>query len=233
MTRFGGAGGVFRQVTLGGLILSLGLFVSLKARAADVKTEQRVFAVLVDGDQAGTYSMSVTESDDGSTTMSSIANVRVKYLGGLKVYRYNYQGTEVWKGGRLVHFSSASNDDGKEFTVLAVSDGNGLRVRVNGRERLVRPDVWLTTYWHLADPKFRKGGVPLVDADTGQDLAAQLQYVETRQANVAGEVQDCTHYRVSGDTQAELWFDSQERLIRLRSWSEGHRYELVLSRIRR
>jgi hypothetical protein len=214
MTRYVRVWGLLGALVLGGMTFGLVLILVAESRAADPGTEQRDFIIYVDGDQAGSYSMSITQRDDGSQTMSSVANVRVKYLGGLKVYRYSYQGTETWKGGRLVHFNSTSNDDGKEFTVLAVPGGNGLRIRVNSRERVVRPDIWLTTYWHLVDPRFRNGGVPLVDADTR-------------------ELQNCTHYRVSGDTQAELWYDSQERLIRLRSWSDGHRYELVLSRIRR
>jgi Domain of unknown function (DUF6134) len=233
MTRFGGAGALFRTLFLGGLFIGLGLIPVTQSGAGEPGTEQRDFTIYVDGNQAGAYSMSITQREDGSQIMSASANVRVKYLGGLKVYRYSYRGTETWKAGRLVHFTSTSNDDGKEFTVSAVPEGNGLRLRVNGRDRMVQADSWLTTYWHLADAKFRKGGVPLVDADTGQELAAQLQYVEARQLNVAGEVQNCTQYRVTGDAQAELWYDAQERLIQLRSWSDGHRYELVLATIRR
>jgi hypothetical protein len=233
MTRFGGAGAVFRTLLLGGFLIGLELIPVTGPRAAEPGTEQRDFTIYVDGDQAGAYSMSIIQRDDGSQIMSASANVRVKYLGGLKVYRYSYRGTETWKAGRLVHFTSTSNDDGKQFTVSAAPEGNDLRLRVNGRDRMVRADTWLTTYWHLADAKFRNAGVPLVDADTGQDLAAQLQYVGARQMNVAGEVQNCTHYRVTGEAQAELWYDSQERLIQLRSWSDGHRYELVLAGIRR
>jgi hypothetical protein len=215
------------------LVIGLELITVSQSRATEPGTEQRDFTIYVDGNQAGAYSMSILQRDDGSQIMSASANVRVKYLGGLKVYRYSYRGTETWKAGRLVHFTSTSNDDGKEFAVLAVPEGNGLRLRVNGRDRMVRADTWLTTYWHLADARFRNGGVPLVDADTGQELAAQLQFVDQQQMNVAGAVQNCTHYRVTGETQAELWYDAQERLIRLRSWSEGHRYELVLAGIRR
>ena len=174
MTRWEREGKSFRQITLG-LLLGLGLTISGRARAADLGTEQRDFTILVDGDQSGSYSMSITERDDGSQIMSASANVRVKYLGGLKVYRYGYRGTETWKAGRLVHFTSTSNDDGKEFTVSAVPEGKDLRLRVNGRDRMVRSDSWLTTYWHLADAKFRNGGVPLVDADIGDyDLAAKV-----------------------------------------------------------
>src|SRR5262249_50579620 len=131
-------------------------------QAADKATEQRDFTVLVDGSQAGWFSMTITDHEDGSQTMTALANVKVSYFGGLKTYRYSYQGTEKWKAGRLLSFGSSSNDDGKEFTVSAVAERAGLRIRVNGRERITRPDSWLSTYWHLPDPKFRNGGVPPV-----------------------------------------------------------------------
>src|SRR2546430_942136 len=167
MTRLQREGRLFRQITLG-LLLGLGLTISGRARAADLGTEQRDFAILVDGDQAGSYSMSITERDDGSQIMSASANVRVKYLGGLKVYRYSYRGSETWKDGRLVNFSCSGSDDGKDFIVSAMPEGNGLRLRANNQVRIVRPDIWLTTYWHLADSKFRNKGVPVVDADSGR-----------------------------------------------------------------
>jgi hypothetical protein len=213
-------------------VLMLELALPALSTAADKATEQRDFSILVDGDRAGAYSMSITQRQDDSFVMAASANVRVSFLAGLKVYRYTYNGTETWKAGRLIHLTSASNDDGKEFTVSAVPDAEGMRIRVNGRERMARADIWLTTYWHLPDPKFRNRGVPLVDADTGKDLAAQMHLLETRQLNVAGKVQNCTHYQITGDVEAELWYDAQERLIGLKSISDGHRYELVLRSIR-
>lgn len=232
MARCVPASWMFRTLLIAG-VLAFDFDSTAGLQAADKPTEQRDFTILVDGSQAGGYSMAITDHDDGSQSMSALANVRVSYLAGLKTYRYSYQGTETWKAGRLVRFNSTSNDDGKEFNVSAVPDAAGLRIRVNGRERITRPDTWLSTYWRLPDPKFRNQGVPLVDADTGKELAAQLHHVASRQLSVAGKVQNCTHYQVTGDVQAELWFDAQERLIQLKSVSDGHRYELVLTGIRR
>jgi hypothetical protein len=212
-------------------ILGLAMKFATDLQAADKTTEQRDFTIFVDGAQAGAYSMAITDHEDGSQSMSASANVRVSYLAGLRTYRYSYQGTETWKAGRLVQFSSTSNDDGKEFSISAAAEKAGLRIRVNGRDRISRPDIWLTTYWHLADPKFRNQAVPLVDADTGKDLAAQLRFVGTRQMQVAGKTQNCTHYQITGEAQADMWFDAQERLIRLNSVSDGHRYELVLTHV--
>src|SRR6266851_8379795 len=230
MARCGLALLVFRSLVLAG-VLGLVLNFATALHAADKATEQRDFTIYVDGSQAGAYSMAITEHEDGSQSMAASANVRVSYLAGLRSYRYSYQGTETWKAGRLVQFSSSSNDDGNQFSVSAAPEKAGLRIRVNGREHISRPDIWLSTYWQLADPKFRNQGVPLVDADTGKELAAQLHFVGTRQMNVAGKVQNCTHYQLTGEVQAELWYDAQERLIRLKSVSDGHRYELVLTHV--
>jgi hypothetical protein len=228
MARCGLALLVFRSLLFAG-DLGLALNFATDLQAADKASEQRDFTIFVDGSQAGAYSMAITDHEDGSQSLSPSANVGVSYLAGLRTYLYSYQCTETWNAGRLMQFSSTSNDDGKEFNVSAAAEKAGLRIRVNGRERISRPDIWLSTYWHLADPKFRNQGVPLVDADTGKDLAVQLHFVGTRQLNVAGKVQNCTHYQITGEAQADLWFDAQERLIRLNSVSDGHRYELVLA----
>src|SRR5262249_46648039 len=87
----------------GGTFLAIvmwGLAVPTHSLAADKATEQRDFSILVDGSQAGAYSMSITQRQDDSFVMAASANVRVSYLGGLKVYRYTYNGTETWKAGR-------------------------------------------------------------------------------------------------------------------------------------
>src|SRR5207249_2066538 len=109
----------------------------------------------------------------------------------------------------------------------------GLRVTVNGTERVTRPDVWTTTYWRLADAKFRNQDVPLLDGDTGRDLTAKLQYVDTVPLNVDGQQQQCVHYRLTGQVQVELWYDSQEHLVRQESLEDGHRSVLELSALRR
>jgi hypothetical protein len=208
------------------------LFLAPGSRAAAADVEARDFTILVDGKRAGEYHMTITRQDDGSFTMTGQADVRVTVM-IVKTYTYSYRGTEVWKDGRLVRFDSQTNDDGKRFVVSAVADGNNLRIKANGQERLARPDIWLSTYWRLADPRFRNQGVPLVDADTGKDISATLQHVGSNSINVNGQMQTCVHYRVSGGVQVDVWYDAQERLVRQESIEEGHRTVLELSRIRR
>jgi hypothetical protein len=212
---------------LGVLMLLTG---STPARAAD--SERRDFNILVDGKRAGAYHLAITHGDDGTDTVTAQANVRVSYL--IYTYSYAYQGTEVWKAGRLVSLNSSSNDDGKRFQVSAAADGARLRVTVNGTEHATRPDVWTTTYWRLPDAKFRNQDVPLLDADTGRDIGASLQCVGAEAIQVGGQEQNCVHYRITGGrVEVDAWYDDQERLVHQESMEDGHRTVLDLAGIRR
>lgn len=202
------------------------------AMAAD--TEVRDFSVTVDGKRGGQHTMTITRQDDGSVSMTSTADVRLSFLAGLRVYRYSYRGTENWaKDGRLLRLESTSDDDGKRFSVLATAEGTNLRVRVNGQDRMNRPDVWLTTYWRLPGPGQRNQAIALLDADTGKDIVARLQYVGPAQVNVAGQVQNMAHWRLTGGVQVELWYDGSERLVRQEFVEDGHRTVLELINLRR
>ena len=212
------------------LCVSLALLADVAtAHAADV--EARDFSVTVDGKAAGNYHMVIQRRDDGSFVMGAQADVTLKYV--VISYNYKYRGTEVWKDGRLLQLDSATDDDGKKYTVNAVAEGNGLRVKANGYERLAKADVWLSTYWKLPDAKYRNAAVPLIDADTGRDLNATLQLVGNEQIKVAGQSVSAAHYRLAGDVKVDLWYDAQERMLRQDSLEDGHRTVLELTRLRR
>ena len=212
-------------VGMGVLMLTAG---SSPAQAAD--TETRDFTISVDGRHAGFYRMTLRQQADGSIAMTGDADVRVSYL--VYRYRYQYQGTEVWKDGRLLQLRSKSNDNGAAYQVDARAEGDDLRVRVNGVERTTRWDVWTTTYWRLPPPKYRNQAVPLLDADTGKDIAAVLQYRGEQQIAVAGRLMNCAHYHVGGGGLAvDLWYDSQERLVRQVSVENGS-HQTVLEQMR-
>jgi hypothetical protein len=213
------------------LCLGAALLAPFAARAADV--EVRDFVIWVDGKRGGEYHMTINRQDDGSVSMTGQADVSLSFF-VVKKYIYTYRGTEGWsKDGVLTSFSSTANDDGKEYTVTAVPDGNGLRVKVNGQEKMSRADVWLTTYWRLPLPSQRNGAVPLLDADTGRDINATLQYVGVSPVNFAGQAQNYARYRLSGGVQVDLWYDATERLVREEWIEDGHKSVLELVRVRR
>ena len=191
----------------------------------------RDFHVWVDGKHSGTYRMTITKQDDGSLAMSSQAEIKVKKA-FITVYRYSYTGVEVWKDGRLQSLKSSCNDDGKESTVHATFDGKQVHVQANGQETNLRPDIWLTPFWSLPDPKQRQGAVPILDADTGKELAGRIQHMGTATVNAAGQAIACSHYRVTTGAH-DVWYDSSERMVRQEWVEDGHRTILILARVQR
>ncbi len=117
-------------------------------RAADVET--RDYQVSVDGKPAGETHMNFHRQEDGTTTVSVETDVKITIA--IITYKYSYRGREVWKDGRLQRFESTCNDNGKRFTVVAVAEGDHVKVRVNHQEKMVPADIWLTSYWNKPDP---------------------------------------------------------------------------------
>ena len=199
------------------------------ARAADIET--RDFNVLVGSKTVGEVHMTIHRQDNGQVQMRCDTDVKVNAI--VRTYKYSYRGEEIWKDRRLLRFASSTDDNGKRYVVTANAEGNALRLRVNTFERLIRADVWLTSYWCLPDPKLRNGVVPLIDADDGHDLDSRLQFVAAEQRAVAGQVVNVHHWRLSGKANVDLWYDGTERLVRQEWVEQGHRTILELVRVRR
>jgi hypothetical protein len=183
------------------------------ARAAD--TEVRQFNVSVDGKPSGHYTMTFTKESDGSLTIGCEAHVKVK-VALITAYHYDYMGREVWKDGRLQSLVSHCDDDGKKFEVSATAGEKGLAVKINGREKLVRGDVYLTTACYLPDAKRRDGALPLMEADNGEEIDGKMQPVET-------------HYRLMSHGPHDLWYDADGRMVRQEWTEDGHKTVLELA----
>ena len=200
------------------------------ARADEVET--RDFLIRIDGNPVGQSRMTITRREDGSVSMACEADIKMTAL-GITTYRYAYRGTEVWSAGRLVEFQSSTDDDGKKYSVSATADRGGLRLKVNGNERMVRPDVWVTSYWQLPDAKRRTGSLPLLDADEGKTLTGAIRSLGAEQITVANQNRACAHYRITGPNMVDAWFDGQDRLVR-EEWTErGRKIQMELTRVRR
>jgi YD repeat-containing protein len=218
---------------VGLLLIGLGVLAAANSRAVAADTEVRDFNVLVDGSRAGDYHVSIQHADDGTLTMTLTSEVRVKVI-GVTFYSYTYRGREVWRDGRLQRLESNGQENGKPFTVTAVSvvpAANTLRVTCNGQSHVVSPDVWTMTYWMLPPAERRNKALPLLGGHNGQDVNGTLQYVGTERLTVAGQEQNCTHYRVTGSTPHELWYDGQERIVRQEWAVDGHKTVLELTRV--
>lgn len=211
------------------LILGTILIVTqASSRLEAAESETREYQVLVDSKPSGSARMVFESRNDGSVQVTSETNVTVKFL--FLAYKYSFKGLEVWKDGRLQQFTSSCMDDGKQFEVQANADQNNLRIRVNNKERVVTGDVWLSSYWNQPDSKFVNQTVPVIDADTGKDLSARVQFLGAEKRTVAGQLQPVQHYRMAGKMPIDVWYDSTGRMVRQEWHEQGHRTTVELLR---
>jgi hypothetical protein len=200
-----------------------------QAQTAPAREEVRQYQVLVRQKPVGTVSIRIQELQDGS--MHSITDTLVEAEFFLMKHRYEYHGQETWRGDRLTQLESHTNDNGKLLAVSSILDSDRSTVKLKDQSPQVGPAFVMTSnYWRLPDAKWTKGKFTIIDSDTGTPLAVKLTTIGADTLVVENRTIACQHYRISGDTAAELWFDQQGRLVRQQTVEQGFATEVRLTR---
>ena len=209
---------------------ALVLCMGTHAKAAEVET--RDFTVYVDDKEAGKVHMTINTKEDGAIAVSCDTDVSIGAI--ITLYKYSYRGRELWKDGRLQHFESKCNDNGKEFAVSAAAADDGLHVKVNDAEHTAPADALLTSYWAQPDARLKDQTVSLLDADCGRDLEAKVQFLGPEQYGPKGKQHTVQHVRLTGKgVGMDLWYDDAKRLVREDWVEDGHRTIVSLNGVRR
>jgi hypothetical protein len=236
------------------LALAMSGLLPTTTRAAEprvLEREMREFKVSVDGKGRGKCTIEITRRDDGTDRMHIDASLNFNYV--VYEYRYSSVGTEIWKNGRLMRLENTANYNGTKYVVKASSRSDKLQVTVGDKTSNFEPDVWVTSYWRLPDRLVQpgagagKGVVPaggrrasqkedttavvLLDSDKGQKLRGEVKRVGEEAITVAGKKTPCTHYRIAGDVQVNVWYDSEQRLVRQETVESGHKTVMELTRL--
>jgi hypothetical protein len=212
------------------LLVGLALAAAPAARADE--TEVRTFNVSVDGKPSGQYTMTFTKQDGGTLHVTCDAHVKVKVL-GVTAYHYDLFSIEDWKDGRLQSLRSRCDDDGTKFEVIAAAGEKGLSVKVNGREKTVSGDTFLTSACCLPDARRRDGDLPLVETDNGAEIAGKIKQVSSGPLTVGGESVNATRYQLKCAALHDVWYDGADRQVR-REWTEsGHKTVLELASVKK
>ncbi len=201
---------------------------------AQYKSEYRVFQIKVDNTEAGTYTQTITTYGEGTTDMVGKSDLKLKVLG--ITYQQAYRGQERWKDGKLLHLSSASNDNGTTHTLLVNADRGRLQVKEGGKERTANADAWSSSYWTLPSAEQRSKASYLIDADSGMEYQVTWQNMGKDMLIVAGQRVSCTHYKVTGNNlttpgtnlTADVWFDENDRLVKRQGPRKGKTITLQL-----
>jgi Family of unknown function (DUF6134) len=165
------------------------------------------FQALLDGSPIGQHRFSVSGQGNERTVVSE-ADLTVKVL-GFTAYRYHHKATEQWRGDCLTALDSATDDDGKTSQVReapSAAEGQGC--------------VMSFAYWNPAICTQRQ----LLNAQTGQLEAVQVQRVGQGTVEVRGRPVEATEFRITGPKHSiVVWYAADGRWVGLDSIVGGGR----------
>jgi hypothetical protein len=215
-----------------GLVLLAGFLASSESFLLADEREQREYAVLIDGKEAGQTTLDIHQQDNGLTSVATRASIKVQRL--IIQYNLTIDSTEWWRDDRLVSLKSQTKENGKMTSIDVAAEGTQLRARVNGQERMLPGETWTSTFRKLPDAKFHNKDLPLFEIDTGREFQGQLQYIGTEKLTILNQLLPCYHFRYTGGpSPTDVWFDSQHRLVRQEFVEKGHRTIGQLIRVTR
>jgi len=211
-----------REISRALLILLLISVETASLSGQQAKTEQRVFRVKIEDREAGFYKQAITTYSEGTVDLVVQSDVNLKVL-GVSMHQFAYRAQERWKEGRLLYLASASNKNGTKHTLMVTAENTRLKVKDNAQERWAAGDCWSTSYWLLPPADRRQKPMVYIDADSGQEYRVQWQALGKETVAVGQQKVACTHYKVTGETQADLWYDANDRLVRREMMREGRK----------
>lgn len=166
-------------------------------------------------DEIGSHVL--TFSQDGADLVVDVATrIKVKIL-FITAHSETADRRETWRGGRMVAYSSHTDENGKLFDVTAREEGGMLVIEgPEGRALAVEP-VFPTNPWN---PEIVNGAVEM-DTKTGRLLNVTVAPDGEETVDVAGHALAAAKYRITGELERELWFDAAGNLLQFRFPKDG------------
>ncbi len=173
------------------------------------------FRVLRDGDPIGSHRVSFRRV--GEETHVHIALELEIGFGFITLFRYEHENREVWRDGRLLSLDARTHDDGDEHWVKARAGDAGLEVEGSTGRYLAPADTLPTSYWNKA----MVGQTRLLDTQSGRLIDVEVKPAGRERIVVGGRAIDAQRYEISGDLQASLWYDLDDRWIGMAFTARG------------
>jgi hypothetical protein len=169
-----------------------------------------VFSVWRSGSEIGQHRVTFAR-EDGALTVRSVLDLVVKLL-GIPVYRYKYQSNEVWRDGTLTRLDSSIDDNGTPSKVEARQDDGKLTVAGSKGHETVTGPILPSTHWNPQTIEADR----LLNTLDGKIETVKLVPEGVESVPVGNGQVQATHYRYTGDIQAESWYDAAGHWVKLR-----------------
>ncbi|MEM1035674.1 MAG: DUF6134 family protein [Pseudomonadota bacterium] len=182
------------------------------------------FEVLRKGKPFGRHVLTFSDVTETGFKVTTDVDLTVKF-GPITAFKYRLDATETWADGQLIGLSGKSNSDGDKGRVEAINTGGELVVDSTLFNGALPLSTIPSSHWNILQVK----GDQMLSTETGEVLAIDVETIGTDTVMVGGEPVEATHYRLKSDLAVDLWYDDQNRWVKLIFEARGQKIEYVLS----
>jgi hypothetical protein len=216
------------------LVLSLGLVVASPAAADNMPAEDGLvwtprdgdvirFDVLRQGKPFGTHEVKFDVLPDGTIEAHTYVKLRAGF-GPIPLYRYDLQATEWWQDGRLIGLEGEVYKDGKEGSVTAQADGDGIDIDGTGYDGTASTGIVPASHWNIAQTQARV----LLSSENGQLIDVSVRPEGREKLEIAGESVEANKFLLDSDIDVTLWYDDAGRWLKLSFSARGQEIDYIL-----
>ncbi len=180
------------------------------------------YTVLRGGEAIGTHR--VTVSPDGRDLKIEAETEFEVSFGPLTFYRMEHLRQEVWRNGELEEMTAYTNKNGDVYDIAITRDSQGYKRVINGRTDRFEPSMKLLTLWHEDLFRYSSFVSPMED----KTYQISVDFVTADKIDLIDRSVDAVAYRMSGDTNRELWYDAQGHIMKVRLLDHSVAIEYVL-----
>ncbi|WOR13665.1 DUF6134 family protein [Hyphomonas sp. FCG-A18] len=184
------------------------------------------FQVLRKGKPFGRHVLTFDEREDGTLEVTTDVDLDVKF-GPITAFKYRLDATEIWESGRLISLDGKSNNDGRRGKVSARADGGQLVVDSTKFDGVLPTSIIPSSHWNILQVM----GDRMISTETGEILDIEVERIGEDVVMVNGTEVPATHYRLKSDLTVDLWYDYQNRWVKLIFEARGQEIKYVLQNI--
>jgi hypothetical protein len=154
---------------------------------------------------------------DGSRlTVDTEIRILVRFA-AIPVFRYEYDGREVWQDGRLIALDTRTNDDGEAFRVSVRRDADHLVVDGNAGRLTLPADTMPTSYWHRG----LMAAAGAIDSQRGRLAELHITPPAADPVELDGKPVAAQRYEVTGDLNLTIWYLPSGEWVQLAFHAKG------------
>jgi len=190
---------------------------SIARAPTNVYGERIAFDVMMKGETIGEHVVSFEPGANGLRVVAR-TEIAVDFL-FFTAYEFTYRSRTLWRNGRIQSLSARTNDDGAVSTVTARRVDGALKIDGQDGTVTAPPDLLATDHWNPAAVEQGR----LLNTITGRinEISVEDRGLET--VETGSGPRRARRYAYRGELEADVWYDSAGRWVRLQFTRAGDR----------